>query len=175
MKKITKVILGIIIVISIIVIATIIQRKIDDKQYENNEKEALSKISIKVPKKFEDNSYSDLKNYYYYDKNASCSFSIETFSNTYKTYDDGKEYLENNIYKTLKDKVSEIEEVKINNYKWYHVTIEKEDSISYYYATTKEDRVYELEYNIHDYTKGEVKNNYCAQQKDEIFATVKLK
>ena len=174
MKRVIQVTIGFVIVIVLIIVGALIQLHIENKKFEKEEEEALSKISFKMPKKFKKESYSYLKEYTYDDKNASCSFKVNTYDN-YEDYNDGKDYLEDRIYITLKDKISEIQEIKLNNYKWYFFSIEKNNNISYYYATIKDDRAYELEYEIYDYSKGEVESNYCTQQKDEIIASVKLK
>ena len=174
MKRVIMIIIGFVTVILLIILGGLIQIHIDNKEFEKEEEEALSKISYKIPKKFKEESYSYLKNYTYYDKNASCTFKVNSYEN-YNEYVDGKDYLEDRIFITLKDKISEIKEIKLNNYKWYSFSVENNNRITNYYATIKEDRAYEIEYEIYDYSKGEVENNYCTQQKDEIIATVKLK
>ena len=174
-KKIPIIIIGIIVVFVILVVVAMVLDKIDMYEYEKAQKEALKTISVKVPKKFErsDSSYS--KNYYLFEDDIECSFRVSVDTDTFSYYEDGKDYLEKRTNITLKDKVSEIEEIKINNYLWHYLSVENEDKITYHYATIKENIIYELEYEIEDYTKGENPNNYCANIKDEIISTVKIK
>ena len=175
MKKIRNIVIGIVIVFIIIILITIISENIKQKEYEKEEKEAISKISIKVPKKFDKNTYSDSISYYLYDDNNNCSFNIHVDTDSYKYYKDGKDYLEDRTYITLKDKVSEIQEVILNNYKWHYLSIERKNNFVYKYVTIKENTIYELEYRISDYTNGEEPNSYCYKIKDEIISTIKIK
>ena len=175
MKKLNIIIIVIVVIILVIILGAFIQEKLEYSQYEKKEKEALKNISVKLPKKFEKNTYSNSISYYLYDEDTSCNFSINVNTNSYKHYVDGKDYLEENTYITLKDKVSEIKEIELNNYKWHYLSVEKNSNLSYHYATKKENTIYELEYRINDYTNGEETNNYCANIKDEIISSVKIK
>ena len=159
----------------IIIIAIMVLGSIEDNTYNKKYKEALNKISVNVPDKFEKKSYGDSISYHLYEDDTSCNFYIDVNKESYNHYKDGKEYLEERTYITLKDKVSEIKEIELNDYKWYYLTIEKNGNIEHHYATIKDNIIYELDYSIHDYSNGENPNNYCASIKDEIISTVKLK
>ena len=175
MKKGKIIIIVIVVIILVIILGAVIQEKIEYSQYEKKDKEALKNISIKVPKKFDKHKYSNSISYYLYDDDTSCNLSISVDADSYKHYVDGKDYLEESTYITLKDKVSEIQEIEINNYKWHYLSVEKNGNLSYHYATIKENTIYEIEYRINDYTNGEETNNYCASIKDEIISSIKLK
>jgi uncharacterized protein YpmB len=173
-KKLPIIIIGIIVVFVILVVVSMVLEEIDMYEYEKAEKEALSKISVKVPKKFERSSYSSTIYYHLYDEETRCSFIVDVEADSYN-YEDGMEYLEKRTTISLKDKVSEIQGIDLNNYKWYYLSVENEDGITYHYATVKDNTVYTLDYEIEDYSKGENPSNYCANIKDEIISTVKLK
>ena len=175
MKKGKFIIIAIVVIILVIILSAVINEKIEYQKYEKKDIEALKNISVKVPKKFEKHTYSSSIDYSLYEDDTSCSLSIDVNTNSYKHYEDGKDYLEDNTYITLKDKVTEIQEIELNNYKWHYLSVEKNGNLSYYYATIKENTIYELEYRINDYTNGEEKNNYCDSIKDEIISTVKIK
>ena len=175
MKKIPKILIGIAVVFIVLLVFAFILEKVEENKYEKEDREALSKISVKVPKKFTKSEYSSSKHYFYYKDDTSCSFDVEVETSNYKNYKDGKDYLEDRTYITLKDKVSEIEEIDLNNYKWHSLTVEKNGNTEYHYATIKENNIYELEFRIDDYTNGESPDNYCASIKDEIISSVKLK
>jgi len=174
-KKIAIIIIGIIVIIVVIPVIGLILEELDMKGFEKENKEALSKLSVKVPKQFEKNEYGSSIYYNYYKDDVDCSLRIEAEKGNYRDYVDGKDYLEDTTYISLKDKVSEIKEIKINNYKWHYLTLEKNGDIEYHYATINEDNIYDIVYKINDYTNGENANNYCISIKDEIISTVKLK
>ena len=175
MKKTKVIIIVIVVLFLVIILSEFIFEKIEYSQYEKKDKEALKNIIVKVPKKFKKHTYSNSIDYYLYDNKTSCDLSINVNRDSYKHYEDGKDYLEESTYITLKDKVSEIKEIEINNYKWHYLIIEKNGYLSYRYATIKENTIYGIEYRINDYTNGEDINNYCASIKDEIISSIKLK
>ena len=92
-KKIPIIIIGIIVIFVILVVVSMVLEEIDMYEYEKAEKEALSKISVKVPKKFERSSYSSTIYYHLYDEETRCSFIVDVEADSYN-YEDGMEYLE---------------------------------------------------------------------------------
>ena len=147
----------------------------DNVYYKDNSK-VLESISYEVPKEFEKISdYGNSRLYYYYKDSVGCSFSIFGDDDTIEEYKDGKEYLESSVYTNQKDKVSEIEEKNINDYKWHYMSVEKDSGISHYYATVREGVIYYLKYDTEDYLNGDGTSDYCLKQHDVILNTVKFK
>ena len=159
----------------IFVIVIFVIYKVNDNIYDDDYYKYLDNIDYKVSSEFEESKYS--KGYYrYYNDDISCNFSIDSFS-TY-SYKDGSEYLKDDIRFTLNDKVSDINEVDLNGYKWYSLTVEHNNEISYYYATVKDDNGYLLEYKIRDYNNGDYgnsKENFCYVEYDRIISSISFK
>ena len=167
--------LGIGFVVAIIAIV-IIAKVVENIEYsDREEKKALKNISYKISDKFEKDDYGYAIYYSYYNDNISCHFRINANENYYDEYKDGSDYLKRRIYFTYNDKVSEIKEVELNNYKWYYLTKESDGDIEYIYATLKDDNIYELKYDINDYVNGDGTSNFCANEYDKIISTVKFK
>lgn len=159
----------------IILVSGIIYYFVRDDYHYYDDKDYLSNISYDISSEFDSSIYDSSRYYHYYGDYISCNFSVNYF-NTYNI-SNGEEYLKNRINITLSDKVSDIEEVDINNYKWYYMKVDSGDTIKYYYATIEKDIGYELEYNIHDYLRGDSNSNdrFCFDEYDKIISSVKLK
>lgn len=164
--------IGFIVAIVAIIILCIVVENIDYSDRE--EKKALNKISYEISNKFEKDDYGYAIYHSYYGDNIRCHFKITTHDN-YDEYKDGSDYLKNRIYFTYNDRISEIKEVELNNYKWYYLTKESDGDIEYIYATLKDDIIYELNYDIDDYANGDGTSNFCANEYDKIISTVKFK
>lgn len=136
----------------------------------------LSDISFDIDDRFEANIYDSSGYYHYYSDDISCNFDVSYYDN-YK-YNSGNDYLRDMVMFSLNDEVSEIKEIELNGYKWYYMSVDSDGKKSYYYATIKSDKVYELEYDISDYKRGdrtEDESNFCYSEYDKIISSVKLK
>lgn len=147
----------------------------NDYNYKWDDKGYLDDISYDVPGRFESDKYTYSDNYHYYNNSISCSFNVKYFG-TYNI-SNGEEYLRDSIRFTLNDKVSDISLVDLNGDKWYYMTVNSGDNISYYYATIKNDKGYVLEYEVNDYLRGDTdkRDNFCYVSYDKIISSVRLK
>ena len=170
MNKKVLLVIGVIIVI----VVSYIIYKINDNYNYGYYYEFLNNISYDISSKFEEGKYS--KGYYhYYGDDVSCSFNIDSFS-TYN-YSNGSDYIKDRINFTLNDKVSEIEEVDLNGYKWFYFSVDGGDNKEYYYATIKDDKGYLLEYEIRDYNRGdsmEGTKSFCYAEYDNSISSVRF-
>lgn len=170
-------IVGIIIVVGIISFALIGFVLIKASNLDNNA--YLKNIEFNISDKFEKKNYGDFISYYYFDSDndLSCTFDVSVEDYSYNSYNDGKEYLEDSVYHNSKDKVSDIEEIDINNFKWYKMSVLNSGKYNYYYATIKNGVVYELKYDINDYLDGDRSNNdsFCITERDKIISSVVFK
>lgn len=170
MKKVILIIVGVVIVLFVLYF-------IGNHKYEYHlDYGYLDNISYNISDEFE-GSDSSRGYYHYYGDNSSCSFSVDNFY-VNSNYKDAKDYLRNNLYFTLNDKVSEIEEVSLNGYQWYYLKKEDDGGVTYYYATIKGDTGYVLEYDINDYNNGDYNKddyNLCYMEYDRIISSVRFK
>ena len=175
MKNSKKIVLIIsIILVSIILTITSITLKYKSEKNNINKNELIYNNPNKFEKSMDEVDY---KSYYYYSDNINCSYVITMYEN-YKKYKDGNNYLEDNITFTLNDKVGEVEEKSIGNYKWYLLKIDKGSETEYNYATIYNNNTYELTYKIHDYMKGDYSSeadNYCYNALDELLSSLSFK
>ncbi len=112
----------------------------------NTDNPILYDLTYKIPLNFESSRYndSDSKFYSYMTDNYTyCSFSInQELSKNYLTTE---EYLN-----TISDSSnSPIQEVKINNYPWSGVVINKNNYSTYYYASKYQDHYYSLKFKTY--------------------------
>lgn len=177
MKNKKQLIIGLIIGFIVAVIFIIVLAKVvTDVEYsDREEKKALKQLKYEISDKFEKDNYGYAIYHSYYEDNINCRFNIHTYDNYYDDYKDGNEYLRDRINFTYNDKVSEIKEVELNNYKWYYMSKEKNEDIEYIYATIKDNIVYELEYEITDYAKGDGTSSFCSSQYDKVISSIKFK
>ena len=169
MKKVYIIIFVVIILVVIFIFCFIKDNVIESG---NN----LSDISFDIDNRFEANIYDSSGYYHYYSDDISCSFDVSYYGN-YK-YNSGNDYLRDMVMFSLNDEVSEIKEIELNGYKWYYMSVDSGDKKTYYYATIKNDKVYELEYDISDYKRGdrtEDESNFCYSEYDKVISSVKLK
>ena len=177
MKNKKQLIIGLIvgIVIGIIIIILVAEISSNYIYSDREEKKALKNITYNISKKFEKDDYGYSIYHSYYDENTNCYFKVETYENKYEDYKDGKEYLKDKIYFTYNDKISEIKDVELNNYKWYYLSKEKDNNIEYIYATKKDDIIYILNYEMSDYANGDGSSTFCISQYDKVISSVKFK
>ncbi|MBQ6494505.1 MAG: hypothetical protein IJI49_00725 [Bacilli bacterium] len=169
MNKKVLIVIGI-----IILIIMLLYYYVKDNYRYYGDKDYLIDISYDISDRFDASIYDSSRYYHYYEDDISCNFDISYFS----TFDinNGEEYLRKRIMFTLNDEVSDIEEVDINNYKWYYMKVDSGDKISYYYATVKDDVGYELEYSISDYMRGDSNssNKVCYSEYDRVISSIKF-
>lgn len=164
----------------VIIVGLILYYYYEEKEYRyGDEKEKdkyLSNIIYEVPSSFEkDNNYAGY-NYNYYKLYNHCSFEVKYFD-IYNNYENGEEYLKDNIRFTLNDDVENIKEVDINNNKWYLMVKNSKSYKNYYYATIYNGVGYYMEYEIYDYNNGdhEASDNFCEVSYDKIISSVRFK
>lgn len=136
--------------------------------------DSIEGISYRVPSEFEKSKYGEY--YHYYGDKVSCDFDVRDFS--LYSYKSGKEYLENNVIFHLSDDIGKISEIELNGDMWYFLGKKNSNSVSYYYATVKDNIGYYMEYVIRDYYHGDYsndENNYCMVSYDKVISSVKLK
>lgn len=177
MKNKKQLIIGLIvgIVIGIIIIILVAEISSNYTYSDREEKKALKNITYEISNKFEKTNYGYSLYYRYHDDKTICSFEVDTNDYYYDDYKDGGEYLKDNIYFTYNDKISEIKDVELNNYKWYYLSKERNNDIEYIYATKKDNIIYILKYEMTDYANGDGSSTFCISQYDKIISSVKLK
>ena len=175
MDKRLKVIGIIFIVVLIITIIYIISDK-DYNHYHEKPNKYLSNITYIIPESFEKDTYTYSINYHYHENYTSCNFEIKYFDN-YNNYQNGGDYLKDNIRFTLNANISDIKEININNNKWYLIEKFNNSYKNYYYATIYKGIGYYMEYEIYDYNNGdhEGNNNFCNISYNKIISSVKFK
>lgn len=126
-------------------------------------------FTIEVPSKFENQS-SDHDYHYEYNTEVGifnrCSVTLtvpEGYSSAEKLISEIEKYNE-------KNKLTTVAKQKINNIQWHHFSYQDEFGMTYYYATTKKDKVYLLEYQIQEESGDE-----CITYKDNIIYSIKSK
>ena len=136
----------------------------------------LDNLIYTVPDSFEKDNYTYSVDYSYHENYTSCDFEVKYFDN-YNNYKNGEEYLRDNIRFTLNDKIGDVKEVNINNYKWYLLEKENSSYKNYYYATIYDGKGYYMEYQIYDYNNGdhEENSNICNISYDKIISSVRFK
>ena len=171
----------IVVTVALIVFSTLfaLLSTVLEKDYKQSDpKNPINNISYKVPEEFSTNKYDSSIYHSYYENSVSCDFDVY-YRENYMKNKDGKDYLEETIRFTLKDTISDIERVSINNIEWDYIKIiNKSGNITYQYATIKDNNIYELKYEIRDYKNGdheEGENHLCYRALDSIIPTVKIK
>ena len=169
MKKLYTIIFVVIILVVIFIFCFIKDNVIESGN-------SLSDITFDIDDRFEASLYDGSGYYHYYSDDISCNFDFSYYSN-YR-YITGDDYLRDMVKFSLNDEVSEIKEIELNGYKWYYMSVDSDGKKTYYYATIKNDKVYELEYDISDYKRGdrtEDESNFCYSEYDKVISSVKLK
>lgn len=130
----------------------------------------ISELTYNMPKGFKFSEYSDddLKMYDYYDNANSCAITIKTnsYTNLYKTIE---EYINSSVYIKPTDKISNIENVNINNTTWGAVAIGRETYNQYIYATIVNNKIYNIEYTIYQDNSKE-----CSKKLQELINSLKF-
>ncbi len=105
---------------------------------------------------FEESAYNtDTYQSYTYSTTADyCTLTIKVNDNYYD-YSSGSEYLDNTVYYSDSDTVSDIEEVSINGNKWNYISILSDlYGNEYDYAIIKNDYVYDISFRIYQDDTG---------------------
>ena len=179
MKKHIKIIIIVGIVVIYLFSVLLYQRTTNKPVFLDRNDRKMTEVDYTNPEKFENSrNESDYVSYNYYGKNISCYYTINI--DDYYDYQEGREYLENNVSVLLSDKVSEIKEDNINGSIWYSMNVESKGKYTtYYYVTCRGEKTYELEYRIYDYERGDYEegddDNYCKTSLDELVASLKIK
>ena len=81
-----------------------------------------------------------------YDKYNTCRISIETHP-AYLYENDPEVFLNDNIYFKSTYDIEKDDNHIVNNIKWFYITVDKEYSTEYHYATYHDENIYDIEYD----------------------------
>lgn len=143
----------------------------DSFNFDNNSIKAkdnnkIGELSYEAPSGYELSKYSSESYKSYSSDKDYCNFSIQT-RETY-SYKTEEEYLNNTVYASIGDKVSEVQTKTINNRDWKLITVENDIIITYHYAILFKDKIYEAEY----YVRKE--NDNCQVDYEQFMNTLRL-
>lgn len=124
--------------------------------------------SIEIPDGFSDKSNDYSYEYVYSipeDSSASCEFSM----NVPKEYSDASDLINQmaDYYSENEEKI-ETEEYSVNDIKWYWFSYEDVFGKKYYYATTKDDKVY-----LAKYESDKRYPDVCEEFREDIISSIK--
>lgn len=125
-----------------------------DNIYNNNSSVTgsgnIGNLSLTIPSSFEKGNYSSNSylsySLYDYDSNDYCRIEVSTMNSRY--YDSINEYLEDNVYYTINDIVSSVEQKNINSNNWIYMSVKNTNNTTYYYASDFNDKIYKIEFSI---------------------------
>lgn len=110
----------------------------------------IGNLSLTIPSSFEKGSYSSNSylsySLYDYNSNDYCRIEVSTMDSRY--YDSINAYLEDNVYYTINDTVSSVEQKNINSNNWVYMSVKSANNTTYYYASEDNDKIYEIEFSI---------------------------
>lgn len=145
---------------------------LDDGYFDSHKKEENIGLTYQIPDYFQAGSYNGDGYYYYsyndYDTDTSCSINVYKREN-YSLYQNGEEFLRDDVRSSKNQEVSEIGTQEINQKIWYFITVEDKYSITTTYALVEGDMIYKIEYVI--YEDG---ISYCKSNQDEFIRSLKV-
>lgn len=130
----------------------------------------MKTITYTTNKEFKKTKTYNSTNFYYYKDGNSCNIYIMVDFNIGE-YDDGKKFLLENVYVTLNNEYSEVEEKLINNKKWYSISVSDDYETSYYYIYVNRERTYYIKYSIEINNK----DDFCIKEKDRFINSLNVK
>lgn len=130
-----------------------------------NEVDTSSEYVLKfdIPGGFEPSEYNtDTYLSYSYDSSTDyCTYSISVSQNYNGLYEDAADYLNKNIYSSLDDVVSDIQDIAINNKTWSYVSITSDVfGEEYECAIINNGYIYDIDYNIYQDDTSFCTNSY---------------
>ena len=133
--------------------------------------EEIEALNVYIPSSFSTSDEFTSNNYRMYTMNKEGDFCTLSFRTTdgYLYENNAKTYLEKNIFYTASDKHSGISPVSINNNNWYYSYVTNSYGFDYYYAITKNEKIYEVEFNIVNDT-----NKNCSKAHDTIINSLRF-
>lgn len=124
----------------------------------------INELSFVIPSILKEDSYStdNYKSYSTSSDGDHCTLTLLTTNSNYYN-DDAKSYLENNIYYSTTDSYSGLTEKNINSNNWYMASVTSNYNKKYYYATSKNGKLYKVEFII-----SENSNKTCSSAYDTV-------
>ncbi|MEE3343329.1 MAG: hypothetical protein VZS44_04480 [Bacilli bacterium] len=135
-------------------------------------KKYFKKLTYTIPDSFEKKENCSCQTDYSYQKDdVICEFKVEYEGKTYNNSSS------NTAQWYLGHNKANIEEIEINNYKWYKTEVEfqNKDTLykNYSFISVYKKRAYYIEYIINDSSHGD--NNICEVYYDNIISSLKFK